>query len=143
MSADGQKVAVAPCSGIGKPFGTVAREAAYELCETVCPADTVLVALGKLVLGDAAARETVSRNPVVTIDGCQRMCAAKTVKRNRGAVLHEVMVLDVFRRHRDLKPEGIAELNKAGEELARVLAGEVATIVPELKAAVAKGACHA
>ena len=38
----------------------------------------------------------------------------------------EVAVLDVFRRHKDLKPEGIAELNEAGRKLARVLAEEVA-----------------
>jgi hypothetical protein len=41
-------------------------------------------------------------------------------------VAHEVAVLDVFRRHKDLKPEGIAELNQAGRQLARVLAEEVA-----------------
>ena len=35
-------------------------------------------------------------------------------------------MLDVFRRHKDLKPEGIAELNEAGQKLARVLAEEVA-----------------
>ena len=30
-------VVVIPCSGIGKPFGTVSREAAYELCENLRP----------------------------------------------------------------------------------------------------------
>jgi hypothetical protein len=43
-----------------------------------------------------------------------------------GTVAREVSVLDVFRRHKDLKPEGIAELNEAGLKLARVLAEEVA-----------------
>jgi hypothetical protein len=42
-------VVVSPCSGIGKAFGTVSREAAYELCENFRPADTNLVALSKLV----------------------------------------------------------------------------------------------
>jgi len=62
----------------------------------------------------------------VTIDGCKQMCAAKMVKQSGGTVLREVAVLDVFRRHKDLKPEGIAELNEAGRKLARVLAQEVA-----------------
>lgn len=117
---------VVPCSGIGKPFGTVSREAAYELCEELRPESTRLVALAKLVLGDEAARELVGQHPVVTIDGCKQMCASKMVRQSGGMVAHEVAVLDVFRRHKDLKPEGIAQLNEAGQELARVLAEEIA-----------------
>ena len=125
MNTD-KTVVVVPCSGIGKPFGTVSREAAYELCEELRPESTRLVALAKLVLGDAAARELVARHPAVTIDGCKQMCASKMVRQSGGTVAHEVAVLDVFRRHKDLKPEGIAELNEAGLKLARVLAEEVA-----------------
>ena len=117
---------VVPCSGIGKPFGSVSREAAYELCEDLRPDATRLVALSKLVLGDSAARELVADNPTITIDGCKYLCAAKMVKQSGGTVAHEVAVLDVYRRHKHLKPEGIAELNASGRELARVLAQEVA-----------------
>ncbi len=137
-------VVVVPCSGIGKPFGSVSREAAYDLCEELRPNDTRLVALSKLVLGDAAARELVAQSPTVTIDGCKHMCAAKMVKESGGTVAREVAVLDVFRRHKDLKPEGIAELNEAGRKLARVLAEEVAgELKGILASAPAKGESHA
>lgn len=126
MNSNKQRVVIVPCSGIGKPFGTVSREAAYELCEELRPESTRLVALAKLVLGDTAAQELITRHPAVTIDGCKQMCAAKMVKQSGGTVAREVAVLDVFRRHKDLKPEGIAELNEAGRKLARVLAEEVA-----------------
>jgi uncharacterized metal-binding protein len=119
-------VVVVPCSGIGKPFGTVSREAAYDLCEELRPERSRLVALAKLVLGDPTARELLVRYPAVTIDGCKQMCASKMVKQSGGTVAREVAVLDVFRRHKELKPEGIAELNEAGRKLARVLAEEVA-----------------
>ncbi len=123
---------VVPCSGIGKPFGTVSREAAYELCETLLPQQTRLLALAKLVLGEETARHAVRNNPVTTIDGCKQACATKMVKESGGIVTHEIAVLDVFRRHKDLKPEGIAELNEAGRKLARVLAEEVSSrIAPE------------
>ena len=85
-----------------------------------------LVALAKLVLGEPGARELVAKHPAVTIDGCKQMCASKMVRESGGTVAREVAVLDVFRRHKDLKPEGIAELNEAGRKLARVLAEEVA-----------------
>ena len=119
-------VVVVPCSGIGKPFGTVSREAAYELCEQLRPDGTRLVALAKLVLGDAASRALVAQHPAVTIDGCKQMCASKMVKQSGGTAAQTISVPDVFRRHKDLKPEGIAELNEAGRKLARVLAEEVA-----------------
>ncbi len=126
MNASEESFVVVPCSGIGKPFGTVSREAAYDLCEELRPESTRLVALAKLVLGEPGARELVAKNPAVTIDGCKQMCAAKMVRESGGTVAQEVAVLEVFRRHKELKPEGIAELNEAGRKLARVLAEEVA-----------------
>ncbi len=125
-------VVVIPCSGIGKAFGTVSREAAYELCENFRPADTNLVALSKLVLGDEDAQARVRANPAVTIDGCKLMCASKLVKLSGGSVAREISVLDVFRRYKDLKPEGIAELNGPGMELARVIAAEVSESLEEI-----------
>ena len=137
MSGSTKAMVVVPCSGIGKPFGTVSREAAYELCEDLRPEDTRLVALAKLVLGDEATRDLITTHPAVTIDGCKQMCASKMVKQSGGKVAHEIAVLDVFRRHKDLKPEGIAELNAAGQKLSRVLAEEVAA-----KLASEEGAPH-
>jgi uncharacterized metal-binding protein len=89
------------------------------------------------VLGDEAARDLITKHPAVTIDGCKQMCAAKMVKQSGGTVAHEIAVLDVFRRHKDLKPEGIAELNEAGQKLARVLAEEASA-----KLALKEGGSH-
>ena len=126
MSEDKHKVVIVPCSGIGKSLGSVSRETAYELCENLRPGETQLVALSMLVLGDEQARERVRTRPAVTIDGCKQMCAAKLVKHNGGTVAREVAVFEEFRHHKDLKPEGIAELNAQGMQLARVLAEEIA-----------------
>ena len=140
-----QTVVIVPCSGIGKTFGTVSREAAYELCENLRPDDTKLVALSKLVLGDSAARKTVAQNPVVTIDGCKQRCAAKLVKQSGGTVAREVSVLDAYRQHKELKPAGIAELNEAGQRLAGVMAEEMAEIVGKIVVSgpAKEGATHA
>lgn len=126
MSAGRQSIIVVPCSGIGKSLGSVSRETAYELCENVRPEDTQLLALSKLVLGDSQARDRISHSPAVTIDGCKQMCAAKLVKQSGGVAIREVAVFEEFRRHKDLKPEGIAVLNAQGMQLARVLAAEIA-----------------
>ena len=123
---------IVPCSGIGKTYGTVSREAAYEVTEDMRPADTQLVALSLLVLGDENARAAVAGNPAVTIDGCKLACATKMVEESGGTVAQDFAVLDAYRRHRQFKPKGISELNEGGQQLARVLAEEVAVAVDTL-----------
>ncbi len=122
-------VVVVPCSGIGKAFGTVSREAAYEVCDAQRPETTRLLALSKLVLGEEEARERLRTCGTITIDGCKLMCAATLVEQSGGTVLRRVAVLDAYREHKDLKPEGIAELNEAGKQLARVIAREIVATV--------------
>ncbi len=129
-----RKVVIVPCSGIGKSYGTVAREGAYRVTEDLRPETTQLVPLSLLVLGDEATRAEVAGAPAITIDGCKLACAMKMVARSGGTVAQELSVLDVFRRHRDMKPAGIAELNEGGQRLAGALADEVAALVDALAA---------
>lgn len=126
------RVTIVACSGIGKTFGSVSREAAYDLTEDLRPQQTELVALAMLVLGDESARAAVAHNPAITIDGCKLACAAKMVRQSGGQIAEEVAVLDVYRRHKQLRPEGIAELNEAGVKLAHALAEELAVAVDDL-----------
>ena len=126
------KVVVVPCSGIGKTYGSVSREAAYDLTEELRPEETQLVALSKLVLGEAAARAAVAGNPAITIDGCKLACASKMVKESGGRVALEVDVLEVYRRNKQFKPQGITELNAGGLQLAHLLAEEAAVTIDML-----------
>lgn len=129
MTSPTQKVMIVPCSGIGKAYGTVSREAAYAVTEDLRPTKTRLVPLALLVLGDEDSRTDIASYPVITIDGCKLACAAKMVRQSGGTVVQEFAVLDGYRRHKDLKPQGIAELNEGGQKLAGVLAEEVAVVV--------------
>jgi uncharacterized metal-binding protein len=127
-----RKVVIVPCSGIGKTFGTVSREAAYEITEDLRPGNTQLAPLSLLVLGDEETRVAVAGNAAVTIDGCKLACATKMVAESGGTVARDFAVLDAFRRHRELKPEGIAALNEGGQKLAHALAEEIAAVVDGL-----------
>jgi uncharacterized metal-binding protein len=127
-----EKVLIVPCSGIGKSFGTVARAGAYAVTEDLCPEKTKLVPLALLVLGEDETRNVLSGAKAITIDGCKLACAAKVVAESGGTVAHGLRVLDVYRRHRDLKPSGIAELDENGHRLAQALAEEVKGLVENL-----------
>lgn len=126
------RVIVVPCSGIGKTYGTVTREAAYILTEELRPDQTLIVPLSLLVLGDEAARAAVQEAPVITLDGCKLGCATLNVRQAGGSVAREYAVLDFYRQHKNLKPQGIAQLNEGGEALARALAEAVAAASDEL-----------
>jgi hypothetical protein len=86
-----------------------------------------------LVLGDENARAAVADSPAITIDGCKLACATKMVKASGGEVARAYAVLDVYRRYKQFKPQGIAELNEGGQQLAQALAQEIVVVVDELQ----------
>ena len=59
---------------------------------------------------------------MITLDGCKLACASVNVRQAGGTVAREYAVLDFYRRHKEFKPQGIAELNEGGLALARALA---------------------
>lgn len=132
MSCSLRKIAIVPCSGIGKPYGTVSRVAAYQVTEDDRPERTRIVPLALLVMGDEEYGRFVAESRAITIDGCPQACATKMVQACGGRVARECQVLEMFRRHRGLKPQGIAELNEDGEKLAALLAQEIDAVVDEL-----------
>jgi uncharacterized metal-binding protein len=125
----GRKIVIVPCSGIGKTYGSVSREAAYDVTEELRPEQTQLVALAMLVMGDENARAAVAGAQAVTIDGCKLACATKMVRESGGTVAQDFAVLEVYRRYKQFKPQGIADLNEGGRQLARALAEEIAAVV--------------
>jgi len=129
---DSSRIVIVPCSGIGKTYGAVSREAAYIITEDLRQETTQLVALSMLVMGDESTRAVVATNAAITIDGCKLACASKMVKESGGKVAREIDVLDVYRRHKQFKPRGIGELNEDGLRLAKALADEVAATIDTL-----------
>ncbi len=127
-----KRIMIVPCSGIGKTYGSVSREAAYDVTEDMRPESTQLVPLSLLVLGDAPARAAVADAQTITIDGCKLACATKMVKDSGSTVTKDYAVLDVYRRYKHFKPQGIAELNEGGQQLANALAQEIAQEVDTL-----------
>jgi len=134
MAKKHRKVVILPCSGIGKVYGAVARETAYELVEKVRPGVATLTCLPLLVIKDPEAVALVMENPVITIDGCPKDCAKKSVEAVGGRLARTYEAIKFYKEHKDLKPEGIAEVNDTGRKLAQVAAAEVAQEVDKLAA---------
>lgn len=120
-----EKIPVIPCSGIGKVFGLMAREAALEITEALRPGCTETVCLAYLVTGDREAVSRVAGKPCVTIDGCPAHCAAKSVEQAGGLLAAKYKSVDVMRKHRGADPGTATALTEAGWKITEEFAAEI------------------
>jgi len=121
----GKKVIVIPCSGIGKPLGTVGRQATYDIIEKRCPGRATTTCLALLVSGDSDSVQLVKDNPCIALDGCPKECARKNIAIAGGTTRSELRVMDVLKEHRDCKPETVLLIGEGGEKLVAALADRV------------------
>ncbi len=130
--SDQERVLIIPCSGIGKAYGSVGREAMYAVLEDLRPGLTDTVCLSLLTLGDEQAQAEVRRYPTITIDGCPKACAQVNVEAGGGKPAAIYRVYDVYRAHKDLKVRSVSELGENGRKMARILAEELAAKVDQI-----------
>ena len=116
--SDAKKIVI-PCSGIGKAFGTVSREATYQLSETDHREEYRTMCLPLLVAGDQDAIDLLNKSEVYTIDGCPKKCATLSVERTGIDVTMEVMVPKVLAKNTDHKPGTVRDIGPNGVLLAK------------------------
>ena len=127
-----KKVIVIPCSGIGKAFGSISRDATYELTEKLRIDTTQTICLALLVSGDEESLQLVRNNKCVTVDGCPLQCAEKNVKLAGGNLVGSLRVIDVYKENRHLKPRSVTFLDPDGQQMALKLAERIAEKVDDL-----------
>jgi len=129
---ENRKVVIVPCSGIGKSLGTVGRVATYKVIERMKPEKTRTVCLALLTTGDQDALKLVRKNPCIAIDGCPAQCSKKNIEMSMGKLAHNIIITDVLRKNRSLKPDGVIELNDQGDKLAEIIAEDLSEKVDEI-----------
>ena len=128
-----KNIFIIPCSGIGKSLGTVGRKATYKVVEELRPDQTTTTCLALLTIGDKETLKKIRETPCISIDGCPAQCSKKNIEASKGKLVKSIMVTDILRNHRGLKPEGVIKLNVEGEKLASFLADEVAKEVDKIR----------
>jgi uncharacterized metal-binding protein len=117
-----KKLVLLPCSGIGKAYGEMGRQAIYEVIEDLGDEVVTTTCLARLMIEDPETKALVQNNMVVTVDGCARDCARKNVEFSGKKADSVLRVIDIFKDNRDLKPEGILALGEPGFQLVHMLA---------------------
>ena len=109
-----KKIKVIPCSGIGKVHGLLAREMALKLVNEICSQEAETECLGYIVTEDPEIADRIKAGKCMTIDGCPKMCAAKSVAHVGGTVAEEVRIVDILKEYRGAKPGTPTALNDDG-----------------------------
>ena len=126
------KVKVVPCSGIGKVFGLMAREAALTVTDRLCPDAAETVCLSYLVTGEAEAISKVKGQSCLTVDGCPALCAAKSVEAAGGIIKQQFRAVDAMRLHKGKNAGTGTALTKDGWQIVDEFAEKIAQRVREL-----------
>jgi uncharacterized metal-binding protein len=128
-----KKAVILPCSGIGKSFGTVARQATYIVTNELRTDKTTTFCLPLLQIADKEALDLAENNFIVSIDGCAKVCAFKDVERSIGRPSDaKVMVMDVLRENKGLSTKQVTFLDEKGKKLAHKVAEKVVEEVDKL-----------
>ena len=127
-----KKVLVIPCSGIGKPIGTVSRETTYEIVENLVKGKTETVCLALLTSQDKETIDKVKNNYVITLDGCARHCAKKNTEQCGKISDKSYMILKFAAANPDKKPQGLIDIGDGGKALVDTISDTIAKDVESL-----------
>lgn len=109
---------VIPCSGIGKAFGAVAREATFRLTDSEHSNKYQTICLPLLMTDDDESMRIVVESDVYTIDGCPKRCASSLVRHAKGNLVMELMVPKILAENKDHKPGSVLDIGEGGSLLA-------------------------
>ncbi len=126
------KVKVVPCSGIGKVYGLMAREAVLKAVIELCPDKSETICLGYIVTGDKEVKEKIEGFNFITVDGCPKMCAAKNVAIAGGIVAEELKVLEIVKKYKGKTFGTPTQLNADGEFVISEIAEKIVKKINEI-----------
>ena len=125
-------ILIIPCSGIGKPFGTISRDATFRVVDELKKGRAETNCLSLLVMGDEEATRQIRESVCIAVDGCPLACAKKNIEIAGGEIAAYFRVMDLLRENRGLRPRQVTFLDEDGLKLSEMLAEKIASKVDEL-----------
>ena len=126
-----KKFIIIPCSGIGKPIGSTAREATYDIIRRK-PESAETVCLALLTSGDKEAIKKINDNYCITLDGCSKHCAQKNTEACGKIPDKSYMILKFASENKDMKPEGMIDIGEGGRSLVKIISKKITCDMDEI-----------
>jgi uncharacterized metal-binding protein len=129
MSDKPRKVGIISCSGEAIPSGTISRVACRKVLEVLRPDKSVTICLPLFIAGGEEERMFADLFPTITVDGCEKRCAALGTERLSGKPTKTLIVTEILKEKgippttklRNLGPEEKAAAQVVAEEIAAAI----------------------
>jgi hypothetical protein len=134
MSDKPRKVGIISCSGEAIPGGTISRVACRKVLEELRPRQSVTICLPLFIAGGEEERMFADLFPTITVDGCEKRCAALGTERLSGKPTKTLIVTEIL-KERGIPPT--TSLRNLGEEekaAAQAVAEEIAAAIDDILA---------
>ena len=132
MNTKVKYVGVVSCSGEELPEGTTSRVACRKVLEDLRPGKSVTLCLPLFVAGGEEERKFAVANPTITIDGCEKRCAAKATEKLSGKPAKCLVVSEILKAKGLPRPTKRRRLTQADKVAADVVAEEIAKSIDEI-----------
>jgi len=99
-------IGILSCSGEEFPGGTVSRIATRQVLAHLRPEDTTTICVPLFLAGNNQEQDFVKYFPCITVDGCEKRCAEKSVEKLGRKPLEAFVVSNFF------TPEEHAQIKK-------------------------------
>jgi hypothetical protein len=125
-------VGLVSCSGEELPEGTTSRVACRKVLEDLRPGRSVTICLPLFICGGEEERKFATAYPTITIDGCEKRCAAKATEKLSGKPAKCLVVSEILKERGLPRPTKLRRLGQADKAAAQVVAEEIAKAVDEV-----------
>src|SRR5450830_1018515 len=124
------KVGVVSCSGEDFPEGTISRLATLEVLRHKKPFDTTTICLPLFIAGGEGDRMFAKNHPVITVDGCEKLCAKKATEKYSGKVACSVNVRNFIKDSDEIKNK--SNLNENEKRITSEVADTISLKVDDI-----------
>ena len=129
MSDQTRKVGIISCSGEAIAGGTISRVACRKVLDELRPDKSVTLCFPLFVAGGEEEQMFADMFPTITVDGCEKRCAAIGTERLSGTPTKTLIVTEILKvkgippttKLRNLGPEEKAAAQAVAEEIAAAI----------------------
>lgn len=127
-----RKAGIVSCSGEGIPEGTVCRLACRKVLGELKADETVTICLPLFIAGGEEERTFAKTFPTVTVDGCEKLCAAKATEMLSGKPSKSLVVSEILKERGIAVPDKLRDFGDAEDAAVNAVAEEIAKAVDEV-----------
>jgi uncharacterized metal-binding protein len=132
MSDQTRKVGIISCSGEAIPGGTISRVACRKVLDELRPDKSVTLCFPLFVAGGEEERMFADLFPTITVDGCEKRCAAIGTERLSGKPTKTLIVTEILKNRGICIPTKLRNLGDEEKAAAQAVAEEIAAAIDEI-----------